>query len=595
MAVKAQSVKLDAPELVRAMENQKLLQSDFGARNTQNLRYDDIFNMNWTFTGELEGIDTVIPTVSPSIRNRILGMRRLLDGTEAIIKASTQDMNFDKDGLERSLLRWITQSAKVTKKRLISDMALSAILYGEIQLGLDNTKSMIDAVPDNRKDRAKAVAEQIPFIANTWHPNEGRYSFDTYGLTIFSRETETVWGQVQSAYGQHLTPDQLLKKPNDACILTRYWDLDFFFVWVDDVPIYMLEHKLKEIPVTVQLVDGSQLYQKIETQRQSVMYAVDKAGYFDQQSTILTLISSIIFAMGVMPMYRHQLPVGDEERKLDLDYSVPGGAVHLLPGETYEPIDNRGLVDPALRELYSKNEQAIEEATIYNSALGAPVESNIAFSTISLLAQQGRLPLSGPQHALGDAISSMFELGVRLLRTSKGSFVNNGIDLQPSTFPKDLQLETLVDIKLPQDKLQLANIAHLLKGDSLADTEWIQTNILNITDTSTMQKNILRDLLIQSLAQVKIQALVAEYQSANQNQTPGTPPPAGGPPNTSMLPTPGGTPGQEAPMGGPGQQGQPEQPGMTNVGQPAGPLQGMPSAMGGVLPSQGQGVIPQGA
>ena len=583
MALK--KMALDAPEVIEAMDVQKMLESDFGTRNQQNERYDKIYNMDWNFTGDLEGIDTIITTVSPTIRNRILGMRRLLDGTELLVRTSSQDLNFDKDGLERSLQRWIQQSSKITKKKLTSDIALSALLYGEVQVGLDNTKAMVEAVPDNRKKRAKAIADQVPFLITTWHPNEGRYLSDMYGLTHFSRKTATTWGQVHGAFGQYLTEDQLAKKSSDTCELTRFWTLDYFFVWVDDVPIYMTEHKLEEIPVTVQLVDGSQLYSKIEEQRQSVMYAVDKANYFEQQSTILTLISSIVFAMGVAPMYRHQLPPGDEGRKLNIDYSVPGGAIHLLPGETYDPIDNRGLIDPALRELYQNNEGNIEQATIYNTALGAPVESNIAFSTVSLLAQQGRLPLAGPQRAIGDSFSSLMELAVRMLKTSKGSFSSNGIDIQPNSLPKDLQIDCSIDIKLPQDKLQLANIAHLLKGDGLADTEWIQSNILNITDTTTMARDIVLDQLRAELSKAKIQQLVATYAQQGQQQ-----------PDQSQS----GTPGQPAPMGGVGQSGSPqapEAPGMAATGTPPeGMAGGLPSAQGGMLPSQGRGVVPmQGA
>lgn len=584
-------LNIEGPEVAQAFDTQTQLVGAFGIRNANNLKYDDIFNMIWSFTGTLDGIDTILTTISPSIRNRVLGMRRLLDGTDALIKATTTDINFDKDKLERSMQRWLSQSSKITKKRIISEMALSALLYGEIQVGLNSTKSMVEMVKESRKDRAKEVAKQLPYMIGAWHPNEGRYLTDDYGLTVFSRETATNWGVVQGAYGAKLSPEQLLKKPSETCVLTRYWSLENFVVFVDGRPLFGETHDLGEIPVIVQLVDGSQLFEKTETQRQSVMYAVDKAGYYDQQNTILTLVASIVFAMGVAPMYKHTLPPGDENRKLNIDYNVPGAPIHLLPGETYEPIDNRGLIDPALRELYTNNERAIEESTIYNTALGAPVEANIAFSTVSLLAQQGRLPLSGPQRAIGDAISALLELGMRVMKSSKSSFMSNGIDLQPSTMPEDIQIDVNIDIKLPQDKLQLANIAHLLKNDGLTDLEWIQTNILNITDTTTMSRNIIRDKLYAQLGEAKIASLIQEWVASVANV------PAAGGINTSNLPVPPtepppGIPGQEAPMGGDGQAGVPTELGMNATAAPETGLTGIPSAQAGVLPSQGRGVVP---
>ena len=588
MAV-VKKLNLESDEVLEAVANQSRLAGIFGARNTLNDEYDKIYNMDWSFTGELEGIDTILTTVSPSIRNRILGMRRLLDSTEILIKVDSQDIAFDKDKLERSLSRWFQQTARISKKNLLSDLALSALLYGEIQVGLDNTKVKAEGVIEARKKRALAVAEQIPYLTTTWHPNEGMYESDEYGLTVFSRTTQTTWGNIRSNYAAFLGSEYDEKKSSDTAELTRYWSLEHFIIMVDGKPVYAKLHGLNEIPVIVQLVDGSQLFEEIETQRQSVMFAVNKAGYFDQQSTLLTLMSSIIFAMGVAPMYKHQLPPSDELRQLEIDYSKPGGVINLLPGETFDPVDNRGLIDPSVRELYQKNELAIEEATVYNTALGAPVESNIAFSTVSLLAQQGRLPLSGPQRAIGYALSAVMELGIRLLKNATSSFNKNGIDLTPASMPDDLQISASIDIKLPQDKLQLANIAHMLKSDNLTDLEWIQTNILNITDTSTMNKNILRDKMLTMLSDVKIAALLEQYKNSMAVGQ------AGATPGVTPGVVPQGTPGvPPASDGVPGQVGMPsEQLGMANTGTPPPGVQGgLPSAELGMLPSQGRGTIP---
>jgi hypothetical protein len=582
------SLSLDSQEVADALSDHKALVSEFAIRNQNNLRYDDIFNMIWEYSGDLDGIDTVQTSVDASIRNRILGMRRLLDGTDLHVDASTTDPDFKKDDLENALKSWFKVSDKLSKKRTLSDMALATLLHGEVQVGLSSTKAMLESVAENRKAAAKRVADRTPYLITTWHPNQGRYRFDELGMYVFSHETKITWGQVQSMLGQYLDADQMAKKKQDEVTVVKYWNLDVFVIFVDDKAIHAVTRDGQPIPVEVTLVDGSQLFTKVEDQRQSVMYAVDKADYFNQQSLLNTLEASIVFALGIAPMYEHQLPPGDENRQVDVDHSVIGGVVNLLPGETYKPINNRGLIDPSVVELHRRNSMAIEESTIYNTALGAPVESNIAFSTVSLLAQQGRLPLSGPQLALGTCIGNLMELGLTLLKSEGRKLKSKQYQIEPKSLPEDLDIEVRIDIKLPQDKLQLANIAHLLKGDNLADTEWIQSNVLNITDTTKMSKAIVQDKIIVALTDLKIQGLVTQMQQGSQPPAPGAPQ---------------GMPGQPAPMGGPGVSGMPpqapdlaqmEQLGMNNTGTPPEGLLG-PAAQGGMLPSQGMGVVPGGA
>lgn len=230
-----------------------------------------------------------------------------------------------------------------------------------------------------------------------------------------------------------------------------------------------------------------------------------------------------------------------------------------------------------LEDLYSKNLRDIEESTIYSTALGAPVESNIAFSTVSLLAQQGRLPLSGPQGAVGKALSSMIYVGLEMLAEGslKGYKLPKSIDVKK--LPLDLVVDVKVDIKLPQDRLQMANVANLLADKGLADHQWIQESILNISNAKEVRKNVIKDKAIQIYSEARLQKLVAETM---QSQAP--------------QPNEAGVPGQPAPMGSSsGQPGRPPQDAMNFTGTPPEGMIGVPAAQGGMLPSQGQGVVPE--
>jgi hypothetical protein len=584
------SIKEDNEIAVKAMAMHKKLDSLFAARNTNNEEFDKIYNAEFEFAGNLDDIGNIIEAPDISIRNRILGMKRLIESTEPILRITSDKTKaeFDSDKLENSLKRWFRAVNKTRRRNILSDMALSAILYGEIQAGLDSTKTMVEQVKEERKAHAERRAKKLPFITSTWHPSQGRYLLDDFGPTVFTREYDTTWGDIQASYGNLLTSEDLARDADEDATVVLYWDLIHYIVFVDEKVVYAEEHELPEIPIVVHLVDGSELFEEVEDQRQSALYSILKANLFEQQSILNTVQATLVFAMGLKPMFKHLKPPGNHDKKVEVNYETIPYTVEMDQGEDYIPIPSKGLIDPAVQELWAKNQRSIETSTIYDTALGAPVESNIAFSTVSLLAQQGRLPMAGPQKALENTLQSLMEMMISMLAHAKGSFEGAGIKITPASIPDDMELDVRIDVQMPQDKLQLANIAHMLKGDNLADNEWIQSNVLNITDAGAMRKRIYMDKLFQVMGDTKVATIVQQYQQRlmqglEQPVDPNAPPP--------NMEEPPGIPGVPAPEMG-GGMGTPGMTGMEATGVPVEGMQGIPSAQGGILPSQGRGTIP---
>jgi len=74
-------------------------------------------------------------------------------------------------------------------------------------------------------------------------------------------------------------------------------------------------------------VDGSGLFDKPEDQTQPLLYSIYKSGIWKAQNLSMTILYTTIFGMGASPMFIHTSPGSDENKKLELNFDVPGGVV----------------------------------------------------------------------------------------------------------------------------------------------------------------------------------------------------------------------------------------------------------------------------
>ena len=85
---------------------------------------------------------------------------------------------------------------------------------------------------------------------------------------------------------------------------------------------------------------------------------------------------------------------------------------------------------------------------------------------VALLNQAGRLPLAGPQERLGWMIAELGEIALEWYRTQGQTYTyteaGSRQELNPKDIPEDVELTANLDVNLPQDKLQAANVASIL-------------------------------------------------------------------------------------------------------------------------------------
>lgn len=562
---------------------------------------EDIYLMKWNKAPkEVERV-----TVSPDARNALLGAYRLLIAAAPVFNvdfaSGTSVEKTNSELIEKACARIFEESSRVNRKPLHQDVVLSALLYGQVHQGITLTSDLVASAEKSGRglERAKRLAAMTPVLFESWNPMDGYYEFDQVGLSCYLRESMMTVADVLSRWGNNAADLRDKYELTDRVNYAYYWDAENAVCWAADVPIMTKKHNLPIIPITVQTVDGSKLFAGEEDQVQPFYYTLAKSGLWDRVNVAMTVLYFLIESEGLSPMYIHMLPPGINEKELDVDFSsVAGGVVHVAQGETYSPILNKGLLDPAVREAIMMAEQKSTESTIYRQALGEPIQGTGTFSSLALLSQSGRLPLIGPQTLGGYALANSMEIAMELMRVGRASYEHGDVSLMPDDIPEGLRLSCKLEAKLPQDKLQLANIANLLTGgqNPLTSRRWAREEILGIGQSNTMDKEVWTEqatairygMYVQQMIEAEKQRQAMEQQAQQQQMQPqqGQAPQQQGPSPEEMQAMM-----QQQQMQQPGQGEQMTAMPMMAPGQGQ-QIQGMPPEQAGLMPGGGFAAVP---
>jgi hypothetical protein len=583
-------VKVDDGKLSEFQDHAQQLAGADTARDQMYKEIDDMFLMTWTGdTGKnYSGSSTKI-IVSPDARNTILGAVRLMVATDPQINISNVKGKVDKnkqDTIEKGANAIWVSSGRAQGGPIHYDAILSSILYADEHLAITSTADLLESAKQNNSGvaRAERLANRTPFLIDVWNPKDGHSEFDSLGLSAYYRKTEKTVTDLKSAYGNRVPADIQNKKSYEKVVLNTYYNNDYTAIWTDAGPILCEPHNLPFIPVVVQQTEGSKLWSKSEESKQPMLYTLLKSGLWTMENMILTVMYTLIKDQGVTPLYVHRSPKSGQ-KALQMNFDDSPGVVELVDGEDFSPIQNKGLIDPALEKGLDIAQIKSEQSTIYSQALGAPVSSSSTYSELALLSQSGRLPLIGTQRRGGWGIATVLENCLYWMKQDKLSFSKSGFELKSSDIPDYFELEVKLDVKLPQDKLQMANIANILtNGDNpIASKEFVRREILSVGQSTDMDKEIWTEkaasAMFSMFTQQQIQAMMAQQQQAVPQQTP----------QGNQIP-PQQVPAQ--PQGELQSQSQIAAPQMAP--DQAQNIQGMPAQMAGMMPGAGQAAVPPG-
>ncbi len=562
----------------------------FGARNEMFDYMVRMFLLDWEDKGMIEKKQKGAKlTISPDVRNRIIGAVRLLISTDPVWSIpelmNTQMVADNSDALEMLAKRlWLAASGVVQSPPQF-EIVLSMVLYAEAHIGITRTSDMVEQAKGSSRAaeyRTEEIANVTPYIFDVWDPRDGYPEIDNYGLQAYYREVETTSGAVMDQFGDEgkaLYPDGDRYK---TVVLCNHLDHIWRHVWVQgqERPIVQEKHDLPFLPVTVQLGEGTMLFSEPEYQRQPMGYGLWKSGYWERQNLSATIAYTNLFAVGANAMFKERLNAQGQGVKHGKN--VVGGVVSVPQGADWDMMDQSNAVNPVIMQLMQLADQKVGESTIYAQTLGEPLGGNAPFSMVSLLHQAGRLPLLVPQKKASRAIAqTMKKALVWWKKEAQTGYDYDHIlgDVKVADIPEHFELEATLKIDLPQDDLQNTKVATMAATgeDPLVSKKWAREKTLSIGQSDLMQEEIWGE----KASEMKFQQYVMEQlmrlkQMDEQLNAPPQMPPQP-PPQPGMPPgmPPGGMPMEEPmPEGLP--MTEPVAPGM-GVGEPGSlGMEGMP-------------------
>lgn len=577
---------VDQSKLDDAVSRSIELKGEYAGRNALFTEMEQMYFMEWAESAKVKKVyENVKLTLSPDPRNRLMGAVRLLVAGDPVIALPAElneNLGIDNaDELETFADQMWKAAGKIAGTPIHYDAVLSGMLYGETHLAIISTLDLLNTRAGKAsayRARSEQTARRTPYLYRVYNPRDCYPEFDLEGLSAHYREVNTTYGQVRADYGE--LANHLTGKDATIATLCEWWDLEDHIVWVQGGAgrstkkqgIISEPHGLPLIPIVVQITEGSPtLFSKTEEQRQPFLYTLAKSGMWNRQNLSLTVLYTMIFAMGANPMFLYRR--NDPEKHLSVDWERYIAEIDV--GEDFGPL-LRQIIDPSLLQGLEIAEGKTEDSTIYAQALGEPLGKNAPFSMVALLHQAGRLPLVSPQRRLGWAFAKALEISFAWMKhegKKRSARYAKVVQLDPNDIPDDLEFDVTLEISLPQDNLEAANVARLLTQgeDPVVSNEWVRQNILHIGNSSKMTKQIWNEKAanLRAMQYFADQAMLLQQkmQALTQPQLPpGMPPGGEGMPDEDMQEGLVGLPNEMAYGGGQ----QPMQPGPVTPPMPGG-------------------------
>jgi len=524
----------DRVALEDARERVKNLVAEYADRDNMNKSLKQAFNLEKA--GLPPDYEWIKHTVDPSPRNALLGAVRLMTATDPLFAVARDQNEAGTEGVSENVEKVASamwgQSGRVLGRPCHFDAVLSGLLYGDIHMAIVKTADLVEYAKQGEKRgstaRMKKIADRTPYIFRTLDPTFGYPEYDQYGMNSYvSREQIRIkdligtWGSL----ADEIIPGD--KEAWEEVTLYDYWDYGQRIVWIEqsDTPILHVEHDLGFIPIIAQVTDGTTMFTKPEERRMPFLYTAWKSGLIERSNLSMTLAYSLAYAMGSMPVNVYE--ANEPGKQLDINYSEPGGTATIDSGERVYPLP-KNVLDASLAQVMGMTEAKMSESTITRQALGEPPEHALPFQAISLLAQQGRLPLVGVKEmgawAISDAVTCALMWFKKDGKKTKIYDKNAGaaFEIDPAIIPDAIQLQVELEPQLPIDKLQMANIARMVsEGDApLASTRWARENFLNIGRSEDMDKEVWEEQWSALAAQQKLfeQTMAIEAMKAQRMQ-----------------------------------------------------------------------------
>lgn len=509
----------------------KHLAANYAERDRMYQGMEQMYNLVWPERDALESaLQTIKITLDPDPANAITGAHRLLTVTEPSVKIPRDKNNSataEVSGrLEKAGLAMLRASGRAGNRPIHYDAALSGVLYSEVQIAVKRTKDLYEqtegASPAARH-RAKRISERTPYLYEVYNPRMGHPVWDNLGLREYHiQQTVTVqaiiddWGddakRVLQGMGKDIDEDR-----NDIVTVHEFWELSDRTVWIEegDTPVFSGAHEVPFIPIAAVITEGSNLFALPEQQRRPMLYNDWITGMWSRRNLIYTAAFTNIANLGLSPTFAYR-PSGTNDRGPTLKQL--GLMQYLQAGGEFAPLATKGVIDPQVLEMLNRAQQKGEESTIYKSALGGFLGSGSTYSTHALLSQLGRLPLETVRRMVGWGLGDAVRMSFEWMRAVPSDYVvrERGVahEIAAEEIPEFLEVEVGLDVALPQDRLQMANVINQLKSEF--PMRWLAEEIMGVEQYEEMQDELMTEQATKVYYGQYVQQMAVKMQQAAQ-------------------------------------------------------------------------------
>ncbi len=482
------NVSLPAETTKEILTRGKAIERNFSTIRLNYAKFRQMYFMEWNTKPRNANVDAndwkITP--SPSARNEVIGIKRLLDTSEVYVKVKEgQNTSKNSDKIERAMRQIVDASGDGRRARILSDATLAASLYGPVILTADfYADMMLGKMEPYKKRHIEKQMRKSPATIKVLNAEECSFEFDDGLLLCFQRTYKMRGSQIKSKYGE-LEGKPL--KDGDEYIIRDIYTPENRVIEAEGYGTLMSRaHGLNCIPVAIGFSGGSELFYKPEEQINPFLYAKMKAELWERETSLLTAAFTNANMRGLLGPAFAVDPEGAPD-KIVVEYV---GGMRIVRAKA-TPLDDK-IIDPVIFELLAKIDDMNGQSTIYRQTLGEDIDAG-TFSGLAMLSSAGKLPLVDPQRALQQAFEDIFDY---ILYRIKQDGIENKL-IEASDIPETYELEVSFDPKLPQDNLRNAQVASTIRG--LVSQEWIQENLLQIGDSAAMRKQIAKEQIYQAI------------------------------------------------------------------------------------------------
>lgn len=484
------------------------LKSQFSKRNQEFETYEDMYLMNGS--EGTRGNETVKLTVSPTAHNKVVGAKRLLQSQKVRFDVhSNIATKAEIDQLEQLIGNWWNNMYSVNGKPLMNEIIHSAALYSDVHIGLTFLE---DYKKYNSKDtRVERLARRTPVLFEVWNPRFGYAERDALGLSAYYQELKVPFSYIKNVYGSFVKEEDN-RKETTSVTLKRFWDMENYAFWYEDILLDCGPHGLPCIPISVSSTEGSELFEKQEDKYEPLLFALKRSSLWERENLVLTTLYTTAAAIAFTPTFKWKTD-SNEDLRVEIDDGIQ--YYRLNKGDDVEAITNKGVFTREIGDVIQLTTNLIDNSTVYDTAFGTGGGSS-SFSESTLLAQSARLPLVPLQKTVGSAIGDIVQIALDIMREKGINFKFGEVDIKAKDLPEDMVIDAKLDVILPQERTQLAATAATINSNGLASMEWVRSEIMGISNNDKMEKQIAQERVSQALAEYYTQKMVQELQQKDQ-------------------------------------------------------------------------------